>query len=105
MTWNQLLDCFLNSGSKPEKVLLLSANGDLHWLDPETASATGAVGRVRAVQGVTVGADSSRITWRVRLCPSGALRDTSTRVRLNLRLLKRVISMMSSSQGSTASRH
>src|SRR5580700_9748048 len=98
MTWTQLRALFSNSGSKLEKVLLVNSNGVLHWLDPKTASDTASVGRVRAVQVVTRTADSSRVTWRVRLCPSGTLSDTSTKVRLNWHRLKQLTSMMSSSR-------
>src|SRR6266404_4536513 len=101
MTWTQLFECFSNSDSKLEKVLLLSADGALRWLDLETASATGAAGRVRAVQVVTVDAASNRITWRVRLCRSGDLLGMSTLEASSLRRLRQAILTMSSSPAST----
>lgn len=96
MTWTQLFECFSNSDSKLEKVLVLSTGGDLSWLDPETASATGAAGLARAVQVATQLADSKSIIWRARLCQSGALLDTRMLDASNLNPLKRHISMMRS---------
>lgn len=90
MTWTHLFACFSNSDSKLQKVAVQNTDGDYEWLAPGTASATASVGQARAVQAVTVGADSSRTTWRARLSRLNVNPNIS-----DLERLKQYIQMMS----------
>src|ERR1700735_1344859 len=105
MTWTQFFELFSKSGLRLERVLVLSSRKGLRWSDPKRASVTGAVGLVRAVQVVTQGAGISRITYLVRLSPSGALWDTRELDESRWSLLRQQLLTISSSREFSAATH
>ena len=101
-TWTQFFALFSKSGLRLEKVLVLNSSGDLLWLAPRTASGTGAVGRVRAVQVATQHEGCSPTTYHARLSPCGGLLDTTELDESSWSRLRQQILIMSSSPSSKA---